>query len=192
MTHYSHKEFHDTGIAAGITPDNPAYKSLHYGLGRWIIDRFKPSATLEIGCGVGTLLEYLLDHGVRSIGMDINPYEKSFFEKRNFQWAAYYFLRSLGEYNTDVPGCFDLLISIECFEHIADEDILKAMPYLARNCRHFLFSSSPQKEGLDPKWGHINIKTEEEWTEFFSPWFVLDSKLHNPTPWTLLFKSKLC
>ncbi len=47
----------------------------------------------------------------------------------------------------------------------ADE---KLIPFLTNlKCKYFHFSSTPHKTDFDEKWGHINIKSEEEWVALF-------------------------
>lgn len=192
MKQLTHKEFFEAEIQMGITPDNPAYLNLHYNLGRTIIERFNPKTTLEIGAGVGTLLEYLLKQGVNSVGIDLNPCEMDFFATRNPEFAPNYKICALQDYpfSTLHMPIIDVVVSIEVFEHIADADILKALPDMAKKCRWFLFSSTPETTDWDLMWGHINVKPTEEWVKLFSPHFDLVERLTAPTTWTLLFKSK--
>jgi hypothetical protein len=82
-----------------------------------------------------------------------------------------------------------MIVSIEVFEHLTDEQI---KDYLSNiECQYFYFSSTPYTttEEFDKWWGHINIKSEEEWIKLFAKFgFILDKKLTIPTEWSLLFK----
>jgi cyclopropane fatty-acyl-phospholipid synthase-like methyltransferase len=191
MKKLTDKEFFDAEISMGITPDNPDYLRLHYNLGQMIIDRFKPKRTLEIGAGVGTCLEYLLKNDVEAWAIDLNPFEKEFFDNRNPGFKDHYKIMPMGHLNGFLVAKVDVLISIEVMEHITDAELLEAIPYLAQNCKYFLFSSTPDHTDWDYAWGHINVKSEAEWLSFFSPWFTLEEKLTQPTTWTLLFKNKV-
>jgi 2-polyprenyl-3-methyl-5-hydroxy-6-metoxy-1,4-benzoquinol methylase len=186
----SHKEFFEAEISMGITPDNPDYLRLHYNFGQFIIDRFKPKRTLEIGAGVGTLLEYLLKKNVEAVGIDLNPYEKEFFDNRNPSFANSYQIMNITVVDKYINFPIDVLISIEVFEHITDKELLSIIPYLSKVCNYFVFSSTPERTDWDLQWGHINVKDTPEWIQFFSPWFEIIEHLKAPTQWTLLFKSK--
>jgi hypothetical protein len=82
-----------------------------------------------------------------------------------------------------------MVVSIEVMEHLIDEQIIDYMNNI--NCQYFLFSSTPYftTPEKDEAWGHINIKSEEKWIEFFAQFgFTLEKKLTLPTEWSLLFK----
>jgi hypothetical protein len=52
-----------------------------------------------------------------------------------------------------------------------------------------VFSSTPHKTPNDEEWGHINIKQESEWIEFWNMlgYSVLE-KPQTPTGWTLMLE----
>jgi hypothetical protein len=57
------------------------------------------------------------------------------------------------------------------------------------NCKYFHFSSTPHLSDFDEDWGHINIKQERDWIEFFKQHdFELLTQIEVPTTWSLLFK----
>ncbi len=65
----------------------------------------------------------------------------------------------------------------------------KLIPFLTNlKCKYFHFSSTPHKTDFDEAWGHINIKSEDEWIALFEQCgFKLDRKMSLPTSWSLLF-----
>lgn len=191
---YSNKDFFDFEVKNGLTTDNPAYKNLHYNLAKKIMETYKPVSILEIGSGCGAFLEYLVNNGVLAIGIDQNEHERQYFINRNPEAENRYKLATLKQFteNTEVFSFFNVIVSIEVFEHITDDEIIPALKKLSRSCDWFYFSSTPHRttEEFDTQWGHINIKSEEEWIELFKQCgFTLYNKPGTPTAWSLLFKS---
>jgi 2-polyprenyl-3-methyl-5-hydroxy-6-metoxy-1,4-benzoquinol methylase len=90
------------------------------------------------------------------------------------------------DFTTQKFKTFDLVACIEVMEHIED---VKLIPFLKNiKCKYFHFSSTPNVTDFDKEWGHINIKSEEQWIELFETCgFKLERKLNLPTTWSLLF-----
>jgi len=181
---FTDKEFFDYEVEHGWTPDNPDYLWLHAATAS-LIARYKPRRVLEIGPGMGTLLECLAKKGIYAAGIDTNRFHREFFVKRNPSLADRY---GLLNHKFDL-GSFDFVASIEVFEHMTDELIHEYMKQL--KSRYFLFSSTPNKTTpeFDAQWGHINLKQESEWIDLFSKYgYRLKKKLTLPAEWALLFK----
>jgi 2-polyprenyl-3-methyl-5-hydroxy-6-metoxy-1,4-benzoquinol methylase len=181
---FTDKEFFDYEVDHGWTPENPDYLSLHASTAS-LIAKYKPRRVLEIGSGMGTLLECLAKKNIYAAGIDTNPLHRDFFVRRNPSLADRY---SLLDHKFDL-GSFDFVASIEVFEHMTDaliHDYMKQLKSL-----YFLFSSTPNKSTPehDENWGHINIKQEAEWVKLFSSYgYKLKKKLTTPAEWALLFK----
>ena len=86
------------------------------------------------------------------------------------------------------PITTDLMVFIEVAEHMTDIELNKLFKQIKPD--YILFSStSESKPEFDIEWGHINIKQQNEWIEFWKIKgyeFVRD--MQNPTTWTKLFK----
>jgi hypothetical protein len=171
------KEFFDYELAGGITPDNPDYYNLMDQTADIITQYSKD--VIEIGAGMGTLGECLKKKGINYYGIEPNKYH------RDFAYSRGVILGDLEDY----PKNCHMLVSIEVFEHLTDEQI---RDYLnAIECQYFYFSSTPNKttEEFDLWWGHINLKSEDEWMKLFAEFgFTLEKKLTLPTEWSLIFK----
>jgi SAM-dependent methyltransferase len=181
---FTDKEFFDWETQHGLTPDNPDYLRLHTFTAN-LIEPYKPRRVLEIGSGMGTLLECLAQKGIYAAGIDPNRFHRDFFVKRNPRLADRY---GLLDHKFKLKR-FDFVVSIEVFEHLTDELIHEYMKRLKP--RYFLFSSTPHQTTpeFDEQWGHINLKQESEWIDLFSKYgYQLEKKLTLPTEWALLFK----
>jgi 2-polyprenyl-3-methyl-5-hydroxy-6-metoxy-1,4-benzoquinol methylase len=177
MSRVSDKEFFDIEVQNGITPENPDYYNLMDATADIIIKYSKD--IIEIGAGMGTLGECLQNKGINYYGIEPNKYHQRFAKKRGVK------LNGIAKY----PNHCEMVVSIEVMEHLTDEQIKDYMNNI--NCQYFLFSSTPYftTPEQDEAWGHINIKSEEKWIEFFAQFgFSLEKKLTLPTEWSLLFR----
>jgi 2-polyprenyl-3-methyl-5-hydroxy-6-metoxy-1,4-benzoquinol methylase len=81
------------------------------------------------------------------------------------------------------------MLFIEVAEHMTDKE-LKAL-FKKIKPKHVLFSSTPNTTDSDLDWGHINIKTNDEWNATFEKLgyeFIKD--LTMPTSWSKLYRLK--
>jgi len=90
-----------------------------------------------------------------------------------------------------LAGQYDAIYSTEVFEHMTDEEISEVMPVLSQVCKkYFYFTSTPHATTpeWDAEWGHINLKTKEQWIALFARFgfdFLRDAR--EVTSWGLLF-----
>lgn len=171
------KEFFDHELSIGVTPENPEYFELMDRTAN-IIKNYARNV-IEIGAGMGTLGECLEHKGIDYYGIEPNKYHREFARSRGIT------LHDLGNYPTHTQ----LIVSIEVFEHLTDEQIIE---YLTSIQADYLYlSSTPYTSTpeFDSWWGHINIKQVEEWVEFMSKFgYSLYKRVEIPTPWSLIFK----
>lgn len=173
----SDKEFFDHEISIGVTPENHDYFELMNAVAN-IIKNYARNI-IEIGAGMGTLGECLTHKGCDYYGIEPNKYHRDFAKTRGIE------LHDLNNY----PSHTQLIVSIEVFEHLTDEEINEYLESIEAD--YFFFSSTPHHttKEFDEWWGHINIKSEEEWIAFFAEYgYSLYHKLSVPTEWSLLFK----
>jgi len=85
------------------------------------------------------------------------------------------------------PITTDLMSFIEVAEHMTDSELEKLFKQIKP--KFILFSSTSERhEEWDKQWGHINIKKQSEWIEFWkNKGYVLLRELQIPTTWTKLF-----
>ncbi len=150
----------------------------------------KATSVVDIGCGPGGLLESLIKAGVHCIGIDGNPLNKEFFDKRNPEYKH----RFYNEYAQNVipEEKYDLVTCVEVMEHIPDEVNEKILEIWRDKCKMFLFTSTPYTTTpeFDNQWGHINVKPTDHWIKFFEErGYVLAQRMDYPAAWALLFLS---
>lgn len=177
MLRATDQEFFEYELSIGVTPENLDYYNLMDGVAN-IIKNYSRNI-IEIGAGMGTLGECLKSKGCDYYGIEPNIYHQEFAITRGIE------LHGVADY----PTHCQMIVSIEVFEHLTDKQIRNYLKTI--ECQYFYFSSTPNKttKKFDTWWGHINIKSEEEWIKFFSKFgFTLDKKLTIPTNWSLLFK----
>jgi hypothetical protein len=171
------KEFFDYEISIGVTPENPDYWELMNGTAN-IIKNYSRNV-IEIGAGMGTLGECLEHKGVDYYGIEPNRYHQAFAKNRG------QLLHGIHNY----PNRCGMIVSIEVFEHLTDEQINDYLENI--DASYLLLSSTPYTTTpeFDAWWGHINIKQTDEWIEFMAEYgYTLYNRLTIPTDWTLLFK----
>lgn len=171
------KEFFDYEISIGVTPENPDYWELMNGTAN-IIKNYSRNV-IEIGAGMGTLGECLEHKGVDYYGIEPNRYHQAFAKNRG------QLLHGIDNY----PNRCGMIVSIEVFEHLTDEQINDYLENIEAS--YLLLSSTPYTTTpeFDAWWGHINIKQTDEWIEFMAEYgYSLYNRLTIPTDWTLLFK----
>jgi len=171
------KEFFDYEISIGVSPHNPDYWNLMAGTSN-IIKNYAQSV-IEIGAGMGTLGECLEHKGIEYYGIEPNKYHREFAYNRG------QLLHGIDNY----PNRCGMIVSIEVFEHLTDEQINEYLESIEAN--YLLLSSTPYTttEEFDAWWGHINIKQTDEWVNFMAEYgYSLYHRLTIPTDWTLLFK----
>lgn len=191
MKEFNDKEFFDYEMSHGMNPEDENYVKLQSALGHKIISDLKPESVLEIGPGSGALLEYFIRNQIDVFGIDKNPYHHKYFCTRNPVYVHNYYLYNMEDGVLDVDFLFDVGVSIETFEHMSDVAIRNSLELIKKSCKHwFVFSSTPHPDPeFDVQWGHINVKSKDEWISLFEEY---DMKIHSewkvPTEWTLLFR----
>lgn len=188
------EEFFQISWEMGANQLDSGYRNLFKGLAEWIKKELSPTTALEIGCGPGYLLHCLNQLDINTIGVDGNPYSMKFFISEHPEHAAKYILDK--EFQKTY-AMVDVMIAIECFEHIPDEGLHQLLKKISGNQKpkFIVFSSTPHRdphEGWDIMWGHINLKTESQWIELFAQFGYAPVRDVIPpaTPWSLLFQSK--
>lgn len=187
----------DTGAAAPAFPEygryyyenyegtpygrNPAWIARMGQIADHVVGTLKPASALDAGCAMGILVEALRDRGVDASGVDISEFAIAQIPE---PVAAYCRQGSLAE---PLGERYDLVITIEVLEHIAEVDLQKAIDNLCDSTDRILFSSTPYHYE-DPT--HINIKQPEQWSiEFARRGFFRDVNYDASyiEPWSALY-----
>lgn len=195
---FTDKQFFDWEIENGLYPGghNKGFYDVHKKLAEYIIHFHAdyPDNHLDLGGGNSPLCKILQDNGVTSSLIELNPYsiklQKDYGTKNVYE---------IDFCANGLTGKYDVITSIEVFEHIEDKKLLPFIADLANHCEYFIFSSTPNKNTpeFDEQWGHVNIKSTFEWVELFEKngfkcmYNETDYLQANciPTTWVLMFKS---
>lgn len=174
-------------LSLGIDLDNDSYVNLFNQTAKAIVSITGAKTFLDCGGGMGAYTKAMLEQGLNCTYVDLSKLHGEYVTRkitRNDNTTLQVFIK---DFTTTKWKTFDLVASIEVMEHIEDE---KLIPFLTNiKCKYFHFSSTPNKTDFDEAWGHINIKSEDEWIALFEKCgFKLDRKMSLPTSWSLLFK----
>ncbi len=182
------KFFYDKSVKLGFTTtDYETLVNLHMN-GARLLQSLGCESVFEFGSGLGFFLSACQRVGLNNyVGCDINPYERDFAISKGIEPDRYLFTERVG-----LLGRFDAIYSTEVFEHMTDIEIDKVMPALYYGCKkYFYFTSTPHASpdpAFDIEWGHINLKTKEQWIALFAKFgfeFLRDAT--EVTSWGLLF-----
>lgn len=145
-TKYSHTiEIHNLSAPGEIVP--------------YLIDTFKPSSVIDVGCGWGTFLKVFYNHGVTDItGVDGTWVKRDelLFPKKNF------IERDL-ESKIDLDRKYDIALCLEVAEHIYNADVLVSS--LATLSDIIIFSAALRNQGGQ---NHINEQPASYWQQKFA------------------------
>ncbi|NCA21093.1 MAG: methyltransferase domain-containing protein [Crocinitomicaceae bacterium] len=174
----SEKEFLKAELEMGIDPFNEGFINLCNATADAIINEVKFETILDYGAGVGA-------------------YSDAFY-KKGYNVVSYEYFKEHREYMAEKlphltivqkPITTDLMLFIEVAEHMTDRQIL----FLFKKIKptYILFSSTPNTTDWDADWGHINIKTSEQWISMFDKLgYEFIKEMPFPTTWSKLFKLK--
>lgn len=183
-------EFFEISRKLGFNQHHPGYRSLFESLANWIKGELNVKSALELGCGPGYLISCLNYLGIDTIGVDGNRYSQKFFQEAHPSYAQHYFLDKFFQYHYSPAQAF---IAIEVFEHIPDEGLHKIMARVREEIRpeFVVFSSTPYPDAIpawDIAWGHCNIKSPNQWHDFFRQFGYELSPIRPPiTEWASLY-----
>jgi 2-polyprenyl-3-methyl-5-hydroxy-6-metoxy-1,4-benzoquinol methylase len=183
------KFFFDKSVELGFTTTN--YQSLVnlHGNGVEVLKIMGCKSVFEFGSGLGFFLSACIKNNLYNyMGYDINRYEREFAISKGVDSERY--ILAKGKFK--VKGKYDAIYSTEVFEHIFDEDLKLILPELSKACtKYFYFTSTPHASTpeWDAEWGHINLKSKEQWIEMIEQYdFKYDHDDKSVTSWGMVFK----
>lgn len=187
---FTDEEFFNYNKEHGWTQENQGWVLGQAETAKYCIEKLNAQSVIDLGCGTGALVEACMNAGIVAMGIDSNPLNGEFFDKRNPEKKD----RFICEYLQNVipSNPFDVAVCIEVLEHIPDEVNEKILAIWSKNCHFFLFSSTPYHTTpeFDAQWGHINVKPTPHWIKFFEKnGFKFIQKLDFPCAWAMLFVS---
>ena len=135
----------------------------------------KPSSSLEFGCGLGTMSDFVarFTPGGRTTATCIEPTPMLREIFRNRQWPQRPEQLAVNIFDKDAQQCkihltdkkFDLVMSFEVLEHIEFEHHPSVLRFLAESTRKYLFFSAA-REGQGGH-GHISLRSKDNYASEF-------------------------
>lgn len=172
------KEFLKAELGMGIDPFNQDFINLCNATVNAIENEIIFDSVLDYGAGVGAYADA--------------------FHKKGHTVLVYEYFKAHREYMAEnlphlviipKPNTTDLMLFIEVAEHMTDKQITSLFKKIRP--KHILFSSTPNTTDWDEDWGHINIKTSEDWNITFEKLgYELIKDMILPTTWSKLYKLK--
>lgn len=184
--HVSDESFYEQEVARGFTTTLwPEMLRIHRVAAQTIKD-IGCKTVFEIGSGLGAFLLGCQSVGLDAHGMDRNPIERDFALKQGVAADRY----AIGDITSFmIPSPVACINCVEVFEHLSDAELDPICCQLAKNCRWFYFTSTPNNDASDQEWGHINLKSREQWIEFFESYgLTFERDERSLVPWGLLFR----
>lgn len=172
----SNQEFLDTELKMGISADNPLFVALCDATANELTMYGDIKSVLDYGAGTGVYANAL-----HNKGFDVKVFEL-FDTHQAYIKKNYPHLQII-----DKPVTTDCLFWIEVSEHMTDKEIDDL--FNAIDPKYIYHSSTHETTKLDLMWGHINIKTQNEWIELFrSKGYECILQTIVPTPWSKIYK----
>ena len=127
-------------------------------IARRLINDFHPQTVLDAGCAWGLLVERLRARGVEAYGVDISEYAIQHVHPDIQKYCR------VGSITDPLPQRYDLIVSIEVFEHMPPADSEQAIANLCQYSDNIVMSSSPvdYKEAT-----HLNVQPPDYWARQF-------------------------
>lgn len=168
------KEFLETELSMGISFDNPMFRSLAFNTAQQVLGLGK--SLLDYGAGTGVYAD-----AFHQAGFDVVIWEKFDAHKEYIRQKAPH-LKII-----DKPITTDIMAFIEVAEHMTDKELNALFKKIKPN--YILFSSTSEKTDNDKAWGHINIKQQEEWDQFFAEKaYHIHKRVTAPTHYSKIYK----
>jgi len=124
-----------------------------------MIKRFGPKTVLDLGCGTGKAIDYLLSQGIDAFGIEGSALaiSKSSFPQR------------MTQANLNEPVClnrkFDAVFCYEVVEHIHPDYLESLMATLCSHSDLIILSHAQPGQGGE---GHFNEQPDDYWIKQFS------------------------
>jgi 2-polyprenyl-3-methyl-5-hydroxy-6-metoxy-1,4-benzoquinol methylase len=171
----SQEQFLEKELEWGLHHKNPKFKKLTDLTAKQLLP-YKDMSFIDYGAGTGCYSLSLHEHGFDVKAMDVFKSHRDYMKKELPE------LKVIAR-----PVKADFMLFIEVAEHMTDEEIEKALDTIQP--KMILFSSTSEKTVNDEMWGHVNIKTQDEWVNFwFEHGYRVEAEFIRPTKWTKLLK----
>jgi len=152
-------------------------------MARFLKATFQPKRVLDAGCGMGFLIKWLREYGVEAYGFDISSYavkhvsDEPYLTPGKVDIRPYLLQAELGKPLPYKDDTFDLVTSLDVFEHLTVEQAIRGIQELERVTSRYIFmiitvhdeSSAevlPRGAKGDPT--HVTIAGPDFWHRLFS------------------------
>jgi SAM-dependent methyltransferase len=125
----------------------------------WLVAEYTPGTALDVGCGIGFLVETLRARGVDARGIDISEYAIAQVPE---QLKSFCIRASVTD---DLNAHYDLIACIEVLEHLPPDLANRAIENLTRHTERIVFSSTPD-DYVEPT--HVNVQSAAYWVRLFA------------------------
>lgn len=122
------------------------------------IELFSPTSILDVGCGLGRSLQYLISKGVEGVGIEGSKLaiDSSAVKDRIIHHNLYHPI--------DLAKKFDLVWCVEVAEHIHPNHLQNFLDILTHHSEIVVMSAAPPGQGGEL---HFNEQPEEYWIARF-------------------------
>jgi SAM-dependent methyltransferase len=127
------------------------------GLVEWMISFLKIKNFLDIGCGPGGMVEFVLSKGIHSVGVDGDPLVERNITGENFV------LHDFCSSPLSLKNNFDVAWSCEFVEHV-EEKFLQNYMETFKSANYVVMTFAPPGT---PGYHHVNCKSAEYWIDQF-------------------------
>ena len=132
-------------------------------LGQLLIDIFHPISVVDVGCGNGSLIKWLVAKNVYAIGIEGSESARKLFEAED----ARLFIEDVTKPIIGLGSGFDLAVCINVAEHIADDRIDGLIENLYHLARSVFFVSLSEEYAHNWK-NKYHFRNKEKWIKKFS------------------------
>lgn len=180
----THQEFLEVELDAGIGFHNQGFidlcnKTVDEVMNKIVTPTYNIKTIMDYGAGTGVYTDAFMKRGYDVSYFDIWESHRKYAKQHipNLKIVEY-------------PVSTDLMLFIEVAEHMKNKEINALFKVIKPD--YILFSSTSSKTDNDKEWGHINIKSQEDWQAMFLKLgYEKTHDLNYPTSWSKLFKRKL-
>ena len=141
------------------TVEGPAVRSAGT-IANSILNDFKATCVIDVGCGTGALLEALRDTGCEVFGLEYSEAALKYCRARRLNVAKFDLERNVFNDNRT----FDVAVSMEVAEHLPEKAADRYVDLLARLSQVIVFTAAPPGQGgVD----HVNEQPSSYWITKF-------------------------
>lgn len=170
----SEADFLKAELDMGIGFHNPYFVKLAESVAE--IVRPLGSSILDYGAGTGVYADAYYRAGMQTYVYEIFEPHRNYIK----EYAPHLQI-------VDQPIQTDILSWIEVAEHMTDLEIDNLFKLIKP--KYILFSSTPEHTDWDAEWGHINVKSGEDWDMVMGIYgYIVERNLSLPTPWAKLYR----